>query len=63
MPVTPHPRQTILITGATDGLGRHLAEHLARSGAQLLLHGRDAGRGDETVRATIVLEPSVTLPR
>ena len=49
--MTPLSQQTILITGATDGLGRHLAEHLARSGARLLLHGRDAARGAETVRA------------
>jgi NAD(P)-dependent dehydrogenase (short-subunit alcohol dehydrogenase family) len=49
--MTPLSQQTILITGATDGLGRHLAEHLARSGARLLLHGRDAGRGADTVRA------------
>ena len=49
--MTPLGQQTILITGATDGLGRHLAEHLARSGARLLLHGRDAGRGAQTVRS------------
>jgi NAD(P)-dependent dehydrogenase (short-subunit alcohol dehydrogenase family) len=49
--MTPLSQQTILITGATDGLGRHLAEHLARSGARLLLHGRDAGRGAETLSA------------
>ena len=49
--MTPLSQQTILITGATDGLGRHLAEHLARSGARLLLHGRDAQRGADTVRA------------
>jgi NAD(P)-dependent dehydrogenase (short-subunit alcohol dehydrogenase family) len=49
--MTPLSQQTILVTGATDGLGRHLAEHLARSGARLLLHGRDAGRGAETLRA------------
>ena len=49
--MTPLTQQTILITGATDGLGRHLAEQLARSGARLLLHGRDAGRGADTLRA------------
>jgi NAD(P)-dependent dehydrogenase (short-subunit alcohol dehydrogenase family) len=36
--------QTILITGATDGLGRALAEELARGGATVLVHGRDRGR-------------------
>jgi NAD(P)-dependent dehydrogenase (short-subunit alcohol dehydrogenase family) len=41
-------RPVILITGATDGLGRALAARLAGEGAQLLLHGRDRGRLDET---------------
>ncbi|WP_338598622.1 SDR family NAD(P)-dependent oxidoreductase [Saccharopolyspora sp. SCSIO 74807] len=34
-------RPTILLTGATDGLGHALAQRLAAEGARLLLHGRD----------------------
>lgn len=45
--------QTILITGATDGLGRALARELARKGARLLLHGRDQTRGRRTVQELI----------
>lgn len=37
-------QQTILITGATDGLGRALASELADAGAQVLVHGRDPAR-------------------
>jgi NAD(P)-dependent dehydrogenase (short-subunit alcohol dehydrogenase family) len=42
---------TILITGATDGLGRALAADLASSGARILVHGRDEERGRDTVEA------------
>jgi NAD(P)-dependent dehydrogenase (short-subunit alcohol dehydrogenase family) len=35
---------TVLITGATSGLGRALAEQLAGSGWTVLAHGRDPGR-------------------
>jgi short-subunit dehydrogenase len=41
----PLAEQVILITGATDGLGRSLAAELAGTGATLLLHGRDDARG------------------
>jgi NAD(P)-dependent dehydrogenase (short-subunit alcohol dehydrogenase family) len=43
MSAEPQPR-TILITGATDGLGRALAERLASPANQLILHGRDEHR-------------------
>jgi NAD(P)-dependent dehydrogenase (short-subunit alcohol dehydrogenase family) len=37
---------TILVTGATDGIGRATAFALARRGAALVVHGRDAARLD-----------------
>jgi NAD(P)-dependent dehydrogenase (short-subunit alcohol dehydrogenase family) len=40
--------QTILITGSTDGLGLACASDLARSGATVLVHGRDEGRARTT---------------
>jgi NAD(P)-dependent dehydrogenase (short-subunit alcohol dehydrogenase family) len=41
----PFAEQTILITGATSGLGLALAQALAEKGATVLLHGRDNKRG------------------
>jgi NAD(P)-dependent dehydrogenase (short-subunit alcohol dehydrogenase family) len=41
--------RVILITGATDGLGRRVAEKLAAPGLRILVHGRDAARGAAVV--------------
>ncbi|HET6664098.1 MAG TPA: SDR family NAD(P)-dependent oxidoreductase [Acidimicrobiales bacterium] len=46
----PLDEQVILVTGATDGLGRGVAERLAGAGATVLVHGRDDGRGAATIR-------------
>jgi len=43
-------QQVILVTGSTDGLGRALAQELAARGATVLLHGRDAARGEAALR-------------
>jgi NAD(P)-dependent dehydrogenase (short-subunit alcohol dehydrogenase family) len=42
-------QQTLLVTGATDGLGRALAGELAARGSTLLIHGRDDAKGRETI--------------
>lgn len=38
-------QRTIVITGATDGLGKGMAADLAPSGARLILHGRNEEKG------------------
>jgi len=41
--------KTVLITGSTDGLGRELARALAADGAHVIVHGRNAERGQALV--------------
>ena len=42
-------KKTIVVTGATSGIGRATAMGLAKLDSRLILVGRDAGRAEETV--------------
>jgi len=41
--------KTVLITGSTDGVGRCVARKLAKTGARVLVHGRNRDRGETLV--------------
>ena len=40
-----------LVTGATSGIGKAVAEELGRQGAEVMVHGRDTARGKAVVEA------------
>ncbi len=42
---------TALVTGATSGIGKAVARELSRQGADVIVHGRDAARGELVVEA------------
>ena len=43
--------KTILITGSTDGIGRHTAEILVRQGHHVILHGRNPAKLEDVRQA------------
>ena len=46
---------TVLITGATAGIGYETARVLAKRGAQVVITGRDAERGERAWRLAVEL--------
>jgi NAD(P)-dependent dehydrogenase (short-subunit alcohol dehydrogenase family) len=44
---------TALVTGATSGIGRAIARQLAAEGASIIVHGRDAARGERVVKEIV----------
>ncbi|MFC9995986.1 SDR family NAD(P)-dependent oxidoreductase [Nocardia sp. NPDC127526] len=42
----PHPTRTVLVTGATSGIGFALARRLVDDGATVLVHARSQAEGD-----------------
>ncbi|WP_436536115.1 SDR family NAD(P)-dependent oxidoreductase [Actinoplanes sp. HUAS TT8] len=45
--------KTALVTGATSGIGKAIAQNLARQGAEIVLHGRDHARGEALVKQIV----------
>jgi len=51
--------KVIIVTGATGGIGRAIAEQFARQGASLLVSGRDRVKGKELAGVLKTINPNV----
>ncbi len=53
--------KTILITGATDGIGKQIAYELASQGNRVILHGRNEEKSSQTVAELKSRMPAATI--
>ena len=51
--------KTVVITGATSGIGEVAADRLASKGARIVFIARDRGRGEETLKHLQAIAPGV----
>ncbi len=54
-------KKTILLTGATDGIGLETAKLLADSGNDLLIHGRNKEKLDNTLNIIKTINPRISV--
>jgi NAD(P)-dependent dehydrogenase (short-subunit alcohol dehydrogenase family) len=59
--MTERTEPVVLVTGATDGIGRETALELARRGARVIVHGRNAAKAEETTAAVRALGAAAPL--
>jgi len=55
----PIEEQTVLVTGATDGIGEEIARELAGRGVRVVVHGRNAERAEAARERTGAAEVAV----
>ena len=48
-PASPNALQTVLITGASEGMGKSVAKQLAQKGANIIIVSRNVGRLEEAL--------------
>jgi NAD(P)-dependent dehydrogenase (short-subunit alcohol dehydrogenase family) len=51
----------VVVTGATDGIGRQTALELVRLGARVVVHGRARAKVDQTIAAIAAAQPGAQL--